>query len=139
MEKVKFLRLLCFWSIAFWLLPSACSATGTNTSPHVSASANELVILSSQFLTRDPKACRPSDVDLNEAQIIDFFRLAKKVSLQNLNKHYHFSPCHLKGELRLRETLCSWKIQASAIGEITCEGETVYFACDDENCDRIFE
>ena len=139
MEKVKFLWCLCFWSTAFCLLPSACSTTGTNTLPHASARTNELVIQSSQFFTRNPEICRFSDVALNKMQIADFFRLAQRVSLQELNKNHYFAPCHLEGKLQRGKTLCSWKIQASAIGEITCGGATTYFACDDETCYRIFE
>ena len=139
MEKVKFLWCLCFWSTAFCLLPSACSATGTNTLPHASARTNELVIQSSQFFTRNPEICRFSDVALDKMQIADFFRLAQRVSLQELNKNYYFAPCHLEGKLQRGKTSCFWKIQASAIGEITCDGATTYFACNDETCYRIFE
>ena len=55
-------------------------------------------------------------------------------SRQELNKNHYFAPCHLEGKLQRGKTSCFWKIQASAIGKITCGGATTYFACDDETC-----
>lgn len=84
------------------------------------------------------RICRPADIRLNHAQVAEFFRLANSITLQELNRRHDFAPCQLEGTLRRGQTVCTWKIQASAMGEMTCEGKTTYFVCNSANCRRLF-
>lgn len=105
------------------------------------AQRNEADIFISQvyvedFQTENMNDCKPSDVDLSNDEAEQFFLRSKKVEYKIIHDHYNVAPCYLEGILKVKNKSCDWKIQASAVGSITCGGELDYYVCD--SCDDLF-
>ena len=88
------------------------------------------------FQTEDINVCKPSDVDLNNYEAKMFFSKSRKVGYGIIHDHYNVAPCYLEGILTLGGKVCDWKIQASSIGSIKCNGEVSYYVCD--SCEELF-
>ena len=88
------------------------------------------------FGSTDIKTCRPSDVDLSNTEVKDYFLRAREVEHKVVQDHYNFAPCHIEGTLKQNSTACEWEIRAGATGHIKCNGVTKYFVCD--TCDDLF-
>ena len=80
--------------------------------------------------------CKPADVDLNNSEAAAFFVRSKIVDYKIVHDHYNVAPCHIEGVLTLGKQICEWKIQASAIGTVTCKGTVNYYVCD--SCEDLF-
>ncbi len=88
------------------------------------------------FVTSEPKSCRPSDIDLSNDEAAQFFQLARNVDFSEIHDHYNYAPCYIEGWLKLNGHLCDWKIRAGFTGSISCDGREKYYVC--ENCEDIF-
>lgn len=88
------------------------------------------------FESLAPESCRPTDVPLNSAQVLDFFRRATQIDSRRLHDDYDLAPCYLKGSLKYRARFCEWEVRAGATGVIRCASQEQYFACD--SCTDLF-
>lgn len=88
------------------------------------------------FQTEDINVCKPSDTDLNNYEVEMFFSKSRKVEYEIIHDHYNVAPCYIEGILTLDGKVCDWKIQASSIGSIKCNGEVSYYVCD--SCEELF-
>jgi len=88
------------------------------------------------FQTEDINVCKPSDVDLNNYEAEKFFSKSRKVEYEIIHDHYNVAPCYIEGVLTLDGKFCDWKIQASSIGSIKCNGKVNYYVCD--SCEELF-
>ncbi|WP_444930279.1 hypothetical protein ACJJIF_21455 [Microbulbifer sp. SSSA002] len=82
-------------------------------------------------------SCKPSDVDLNNSEVEQFFKKSRKVEYKIIHDHYNVAPCYLEGVLTFYGLACDWKLQPSAIGSIKCNNEVNYYVCD--TCEELFE
>jgi uncharacterized metal-binding protein YceD (DUF177 family) len=80
--------------------------------------------------------CKPSDVDLSNIQVKQFFQQATEVEHKTLQDHYNYAPCAIEGTLTYQRQRCNWQVRAGATGYVQCAGEYHYFACD--NCEQLF-
>ena len=117
-------------TMVFSLL-SACSGVSQAFS---TADIHSIYI--ADFVSDAPQQCKPTDVDLNTAQIKQFFQQAAEVEHKTLHDHYNYAPCAIEGTLTYKQQNCNWQIRASATGYIQCASTYRYFACD--NCDNLF-
>lgn len=88
------------------------------------------------FQTENMNECKPSDVDLNNEEAKQFFLRSTKVEYKTVHDHYNVAPCYIEGTLKTNNNICDWKIQASAIGSISCRGLVNYYVCD--SCEDLF-
>ncbi len=98
------------------------------------AAISELYI--ADFISEAPDQCGPSDVDLSNNDVLQFFRLAREVEHKTLHDHYNYAPCAIEGTLKYQQQSCSWQVRAGATGYIKCAERYRYFACD--NCAELF-
>jgi hypothetical protein len=88
------------------------------------------------FQTEDMDSCKPSDVDLNNNEAKIFFLKSRKVDYKVIHDNYNVAPCFIEGVLKSSGRICNWKIQASSIGNMECNGDVTYFVCD--QCEDLF-
>ncbi|ARB27889.1 hypothetical protein F7R12_00880 [Pseudomonas tolaasii] len=91
----------------------------------------------SRFQSEEPERCRPSDVGLNEQQVVAFFRRAEQIDARTLHNEYDWAPCYLEGKLKFQGQACSWQVRAGATGQIECSTTEQYFGCND--CGDLFK
>ena len=123
--KVKLQRLA--WAMSALLLAMALLV-------FVATDVRDLYV--ADFKSDNMATCRPSDVDLNRIQVVDFFRRASRIESKVLNDHYDLAPCYIQGTLKYRFATCEWEVRAGATGSITCDKHIQYFVCDD--CEDLF-
>lgn len=83
------------------------------------------------FTSREPASCTTADVDLSNAEVLQFFRRAVQVPYRQFRDDYPHAPCQLDGSLSYRGQPCGWTISAAGTGRVICGETTWYFACDD--------
>jgi len=88
------------------------------------------------FQTENIENCKPSDVDLSNSEARQFFMRSTQVEYKTIHDHYNVAPCYIEGTLKFNGDVCDWKIQASAIGSITCMKIVDYYSCD--SCEDLF-
>ena len=89
------------------------------------------------FGSEDIESCRPSDVDLSNNEVKEYFLRARQVDHKTIHDHYNYAPCYIVGTLKSNSTVCNWEIRAGATGHIECGGKTRYYVCD--TCDDLFQ
>lgn len=89
------------------------------------------------FSSREPATCRPADVPLDHAGARAYFQRARVVDYKTIHDHYDVAPCRVEGTLSSGGRICTWTIDAGAVGEVRCGDTTIHFVCDD--CDDLFE
>lgn len=111
------------------MILASCTNTGLQT--------NKITdVYVADFSSDDIESCRPSDVGLSHSEAKDFFIKAKQLEYTSIHDHYEFAPCFIEGTLKYDSMVCEWEIRASATGQIKCDKNVYYFACD--TCDDLF-
>ncbi|GAA0545575.1 hypothetical protein GCM10009098_11410 [Rheinheimera aquimaris] len=119
------------------ILASVCiilQACGSQPQLFKAADINNVYI--ADFVSDAPQQCKPSDVDLSNIQVKQFFQQAAEVEHKTLHDHYNYAPCAIEGTLTYQQQSCNWQVRAGATGYVQCAGEYRYFACD--NCEQMF-
>jgi len=116
------------------LIPAFLAASCDKTSAPTNLISEVYV---EDFASDDIEHCRPSDVDLSNQQVNDYFNRAKQVEYSVIHDHYNFAPCYIEGTLKFNNKICEWQIRAGATGYIKCGEDTQYYACD--TCDDLFK
>lgn len=88
------------------------------------------------FVSDAPQQCKPTDVDLSNIQVKQFFQQAAEVEHKTLHDNYNYAPCAIEGTLTYQQQSCNWQVRAGATGYIQCAGDYHYFACD--SCEQLF-
>lgn len=88
------------------------------------------------FQSADMRTCRPSDVALGNNDVAQFFSRGRSVEYRVIHDHYPVAPCYIEGTLRRAGMTCEWRVYAGATGQITCDGQTQYWVCDE--CGDLF-
>lgn len=119
------------------ILASVCivlQACGSQPQTFNWADINNVYI--ADFVSDAPQQCKPTDVDLSNIQVKQFFQQAAEVEHKTLHDHYNYAPCAIEGTLTYQQQSCNWQVRAGATGYIQCAGDYHYFACD--NCEQLF-
>ncbi|MGP9802760.1 hypothetical protein [Rheinheimera sp. NSM] len=123
------MRVLILCSLSLWL-----PACGSQQQSFDSDQIGSLYI--ADFVSDAPEQCRPTDVDLSNIEVKQFFKQAREVAHKILHDHYNYAPCAIEGTLKYGQQSCNWQVRAGATGHIQCGEEHRYFACDD--CAALF-
>ncbi len=118
------------WLAALLTLLAGCAQ------PHTFDSNNLGDIAVSGFQSQEPGSCRPSDVPLDQNQVMSFFQRAITIDSRALHDDYEWAPCYLEGRLKYSGKACTWQVRAGGIGVIACPAAEQYFAC--KECDDMF-
>lgn len=88
------------------------------------------------FESDDYSMCNTSDVPIEHAEAVTFFKRAEVVDYRSFDNNYPYAPCRVVGTLQYDGKPCNWQISAASTGIVTCNGRETYFAC--ENCKDLF-
>ena len=105
------------------------------TTDHLSNKITEVYV--ADFVSDDMDSCRPSDVNLDNREVKEFFNKGRAVDHKVIHDHYNYAPCYIEGTLKYKSTVCEWQIRAGATGYIKCDDQTQYYVCD--TCVELFQ
>lgn len=92
-----------------------------------------------KYVLDEKRGCRRSDININDARAVEFFRRARQVEYREIHDYYDIAPCSVLGTLMYKGKKCRWSINAGGTGWINCTDDPEKlehnFACD--NCDDL--
>lgn len=118
------------------LLAAACLSACASTGGRFDTTRISAVYIA-EFTSTDPTGCTTADVDLTNDQAHVFFRKAKQLDERALADHYPLAPCKIEGTLERDGQPCDFEISAAMTGQIRCDGQRWFFACED--CEDLFQ